>query len=299
MNELDVTAETVLETLAERIREGQCILFLGAGIHAAPPEGSSYVYPEAQRPPLPGELAEFLGKECHFSEKFPDEPSWNLMRVALCYENTPGLLRKGLVDSLERHLEEGRTPSPAVEMLAQLPFRIYVTTNYDRLLENALRKVANREPTVIVYDPTSDQPAEDILDEQPPKDKPLFFKMHGDLGKRESIVITDEDYITFVQRMSQKNHPVPETILFYMRRWPTLFIGYSLRDLNLRLLFRTLRWHVDTSRIPPAFSVDKKPDPLILKVWQDQRQFVTFVTEDLWACVPWLFNRVMGREYGS
>jgi len=81
-----------------------------------------------------------------------------------------------------------------------------------------------------------------------------------------------------------------------MRRWPTLFVGYSLRDYNLRLLFRTLRWRIDESEFPLSFSIDHNPDPLILQVLQNERKFVTFVTHNLWAFVPWLYKKVHGKE---
>jgi hypothetical protein len=118
--------------------------------------------------------------------------------------------------------------------------------------------------------------------------------MHGDFGQRSSIVITDEDYITFVQRMSEKEqtYPVPALIRFRMMQWPTLFVGYSLRDYNLRLLFRTLRWNLDPACFPQSYSVDLNPDPLILRVYQDERRFVTFVNQDIWSFVPWLHARI-------
>jgi hypothetical protein len=44
--------------------------------------------------------------------------------------------------------------------------------------------------------------------------------------------VTDEDYIYFVMRMATQGEflPVPKTVLEAFRRWPTWFIGYSLRD---------------------------------------------------------------------
>jgi len=184
-------------------------------------------------------------------------------------------------------------------MLAELPFRIIVTTNYDRMLESALRKCdPEKEPDVFVYDPDAVEPTPDTRDD-PTAERPLVFKMHGDIEDGGSMVITDEHYITFVQRMSDKEalHPVPQTVRYRMRQWPTLFVGYSLRDYNLRLLFRTLRWRIDTAEIPTSFSVDRNPDPLVLKVLQDKLKFVTFVAQDLWTFVPWLYKEVRGREY--
>ena len=91
-------------------------------------------------------------------------------------------------------------------MLAALPFRIIVTTNYDRLLESALNKF-EKDPVSVVYNPRSDEPTQDMI-EEPTAERPLLFKMHGDLEQRDSIVITDEDYITFVQRMSDKRDSI-------------------------------------------------------------------------------------------
>jgi hypothetical protein len=83
-----------------------------------------------------------------------------------------------------------------------------------------------------------------------------------------------------------------------MNSWPILFIGYSLRDYNLRLLFRTLRWHLDVAHIPLSFSVDPTPDDLIVSVWQrGEKPMVSFVRQDLWAFVPALFRECTGREW--
>ncbi len=56
-------------------------------------------------------------------------------------------------------------------------------------------------------------------------------------------MLTDEDYIQFVLRMRDEDniHPFPFTARYYLRKYPTPFIGYSLLDYNLRLFLKTLR----------------------------------------------------------
>ncbi len=296
MNPGDVITPAVTGLLSH-VKAGNCILFLGAGVHAPPPQDSRYTYPEEHRPPLGGDLAERLTEKFDFIKKFPQESSRDLQRVSLYIEAEQGLGRKTLVDALEHHLQEGKKPSPALEMLARLPFKIIVTTNYDRLLEVALVK-CDKDPVRFVYNPDPNKRIRDMT-EDPTERRPLLFKMHGDCDDRTSIVITDEDYITFVQCMSDKDalHPVPRTVRYRMMMWPTLFVGYSLRDYNLRLLFRMLRWRVDPAEFPLSFSVDRNPDPLILQVWQNERRFITFVTQDLWTFVPWLYKEIRGEEY--
>jgi hypothetical protein len=281
-----------LTSLVEKIRKGECILFLGAGVHVGPAQGGQHVYADEERPALGRELAEKLAAECDYAGQYPNDSIYDLQRVALCVEKTRGLGRKTLVDLLTKHLSQGKKPSTALNMLAEMPFKMIVTTNYDRLLELALYS-AGKDPFLTIYEPESERPTP-VLQSDPTEERPLIFKMHGDLDRRDSIVITDEDYITFVQRMSEKDqlHPVPYPIRFRMMQWPTLFVGYSLRDYNLRLLFRTLRWRVDPANFPISYSVDVNPDPLILRVWQDERGFITFVIQDVWTFVPWLYEEI-------
>src|SRR5215213_3254920 len=122
----------ILEELAARIRTGQCILFLGAGIHFPPAEDSPYSYPEAHRPTTGSALAKLLARDCDFENIVPHDSKYDLQRVSLCYETTAGLGRTGLVTVLTRDLETGKEPSPLLRMLAALPFKIILTTNYDR-----------------------------------------------------------------------------------------------------------------------------------------------------------------------
>ena len=98
--------------------------------------------------------------------------------------------------------------------------------------------------------------------------------------------------------MSKEDHfnPVPMEIRYRLRRQPTLFVGYSLLDYNLRLLFRTLRLNGEET-FPNAYAIDIAPDPLILNVWQDRDQIVTFFAHDLWHFIPWLYRQVQGEEY--
>lgn len=284
------------EKLISCVKKGECILFLGAGVHTPPPSDSQWVYPEEARPPLGRELAEMLAKQCDFATTIPGE-NLDLQRVTLCYETTEGLGPRALVEFLLRHLSDGKRPSPALRMLASLPFKVIVTTNYDRLFERALHD-CGKEEFRLVYDQELGVHSKDML-EDPTPDRPLLFKIHGDLDDEDSIVITDEDYIRFVQRMSEKDpcHPIPWAVRTYMRKWPVLFVGYSLRDYNLRLLFLTLRWQLDPAKFPVSYSVDLSPDPLIRKVWKDQ--YVTFVVKNLWEFVPWLYERVFDREFSA
>ena len=286
--------------LVESVRVGHCILFLGAGVHYPPPEGSRFKYTAEEQPPLGSTLARQLAEDCNFPAICPGEDPGNLQRVSLCYEKELG--RAALVRRVRDTVEERSQPSAAVRALAQLPFTLVITTNYDTLYERALRGgEVRKNPFVTEFDPNSELPTRDYPQgADPTAERPFVFKMHGDVNVAESIVVTDEDYIGFILRMKESDrfHPVPETFRYHFVRWPTLFVGYSLLDYNLRLLFRTLRWKLDAAQYPQTYSVDVHPDPLIQDVWQREQGF-RFIAQDVWDFVPRLYHNVLGREMSA
>jgi hypothetical protein len=289
---IDLDAGSVLELIADAVRMERCILFLGAGVHAPPPDGSQFDYPADVRPPIGSGLSRELARACGLAERFPKEDPENLQRVALFYEIARS--RHQLVDAVGDAVQVGKQASPMLTALAELGFPLVITTNYDQLFEGALA-AAGKQPRVAVYTPNLEATT-DYRD--PSSQSPILFKIHGDIARPETVVVTDEDYIQFVLRMSNKDpyDPVPLTLKFYLTGWTTLFVGYSLLDYNLRLLFKTLRWKIDSANVPDMYSVDYHPDPLIFDVWHQQRRYVKFIAQDVWSFVPSLYELVLGKE---
>lgn len=135
---------------------------------------------------------------------------------------------------------------------------LYVTTNYDDLLERAL---ASRHPNVLVDRPemglaidTGSGTLEQIartgqdLDQRlnDPKtgepSAPIVFKMHGSIDRKnranDSYLITEEDYVDYLGR-DQGNY-IPPYINGLMEAKNFLFLGYSLEDWNVRVILRKL-----------------------------------------------------------
>ena len=81
----DVDTEAV-KAVAAAVSSRKCLLFLGAGVHSAPPEGSPYAYPDEARPPLGSALSELLAESCGLVNEYPNESHKNLGRVSLFYE---------------------------------------------------------------------------------------------------------------------------------------------------------------------------------------------------------------------
>ncbi len=290
---LDLDVDHTIGLIARAVSQQRCTLFLGAGAHAPPPSQSRLQYLPEHRPPISAALSQDLADDCNLSERFPSEDPSNLQRVALFYEITRS--RHQLVDAVIDAVQTGKRPSPMLQALAELSFPLVITTNYDQLFESALI-AAKKQPRVAVYTPALEATADY---REPTANSPILFKIHGDILRPETIVITDEDYIQFVLRMSSKDpyDPIPLTLKYHLQNWTTLFVGYSLLDYNLRLLFKTLHWRVDRASLPDMYSVDYHPDPLILDVWDHQRRYVKFIAQDVWAFVPRLYEHVLGKEF--
>jgi hypothetical protein len=136
--------------------------------------------------------------------------------------------------------------------------KLYVTTNYDDLLEQAL---APRRPHVIVdrgekglwvgnageklqpVAPTGNELYELLNDPktQAPS-RPIIFKMHGSVDKsdprNDSYLITEEDYVDFLGRAGGSY--IPPYLMGLMEGKAFLFLGYSLEDWNVRVILRKL-----------------------------------------------------------
>jgi len=297
----------VADNIVDSVKSGRCILFLGAMASAASPEEEHrYVYRDA--PPGGGELSRRLALKFGY----PDADVKNLQRVSLFAQFKKSSNRAEMVKAVAREIRRPTDespddfpmePSPALQMLAGLPFRIVITTNYDQLFDTALRDARSlrrvrKTPLIRVCDISRNAPPEEVPDEFT-EENPVLLKLHGDIDRPASVVITEEDYITFVQMMAHPQlHPIHEYIRVKIRAWPTLFIGYSLKDYNLRLLFRTLRWGMQDASIPLSFSVDPFPDDLVVAVWgEGNGKMVSFVKENLWKFVPELYRRVIGKDY--
>lgn len=301
--------ESDVSYIAQCIKEGKCILFLGSAIHAPAPAGSKYDYPIEACPPIGAQLSERLAAAC----QYPEKDRWNLQRVAWYYEHAMQF-RYRLVNEVKAAVYTGRKPSPVLRGLSRLGFPIVITTNYDQLYEDSLNLVAQESALAAgvpeaeakkakaafdksIYSPRSTVKTKDC-GEEPSSSRPYLLKIHGDVEDRDSLVITDEDYIQFVLRMGDEHsfRPIGRNLLTHLMTWPTLFIGYRLSDYNLRLLFKTLRWKLDPADIPPTFSVDLQPDVLIRDVWQLQRRYIRFIKKNLWNFVPELYKEVTGEE---
>ena len=169
------------------------------------------------------------------------------------------------------------------------PFRrrlVIITTNYDDLLESAFRQAG--EPFhVISYMADTDKPDQrgkcwHWAPESEPKliessndypglsqdNYPVVVKIHGAVDRSnmdyDSYVITEDHYIDYLTRADISNLlPVPLPAI--LKRSNFLFLGYSLRDWNLRVILHLI-WREQKLNYE-SWAIQANPQRLDQKFW--------------------------------
>ena len=222
--------------LLTAIEDKKCTPFVGAGASAQwiPLKEISTRWAEEFKYPL--EESDDISKVSQYlaivraSELFPKKK----LSEELSIINPPDFREEAL-----------RNTSHAV--LADLNLPVYITTNYDLFLEAALRS-RGRNPIsefcrwnnyareAQIYSVLKDSKY------NPKENDPLVFHLHGVVEYPESMVLTEYDYIDFiVSLIKDEGHNIlPPIIRKALSTTTLLFIGYSLEDINFRVIFQYL-----------------------------------------------------------
>ena len=227
-------------TILKRIKDGKCTPFLGAGANYE-------ILPES----LGGDIAQQLAEKFEYRGK----DSHDLIRVAQYLAITEDAMvpKEEILRLLKEQIEQWekahtlpdffKKSNEPLGILAELPFPVYITTNYDDLMIKAL-KAWKKEPKR-EFCRWNDllKKRESAFDPEfvPSVANPLIFHLHGYAEKPQSLVLTEDDYINFLVNISSDEHKLlPPFIHGIMGGTSLLFIGYALTDWNFRVLFRGL-----------------------------------------------------------
>ena len=219
------------DILLNRINDGKCTPFLGAGAcFGALPLGS--------------EIAQKWAKKYDY----PLNDSANLVRVAqfLAVQYDPLFPKEEIVQIFKNLTPPDFTaPDEPHGVLASLPLPVYMTTNYDDFMAQALKdryKDSKREIcrwNVLIKDHPS--VFETQADFSPTVANPVVFHLHGHNEAAESLVLTEDDYLEFLANIARDPDLLPLRIQKALAGSSLLFVGYRLADWNFRVLFQALR----------------------------------------------------------
>ena len=238
-------------SLLEAIKYKQCTPFLGSGACAGTlPTGRSiaqewadeYDYPFPDKEDLPS-VAQFIA-----------------IRTGALGSLTPKLkIRERFSGKGPPDFSKAEEPH---RLVADLQLPVYITTNYDNFMLTALQR-DGRTPTREICDwkPVVGRRVTKSRPTSPPSsDRPLVFHLHGVLETPETMVLTEDDYLEFLTNVSATRGLIPPHIEAALSNSCLLFLGYSLNDMNFKVLFRKLAWYMRRTEGTRHISVQLAPD---------------------------------------
>ncbi len=272
------------------IGEGKVIPFLGAGANLCdrPPdatwqEGGDYL-------PSGAELSRHLAAR----NEYPGADNRDLVRVAQYVDLITGGEAE-LFSQLRAVFDGTYAPNRLHHFLASLPgrqrasagegvYQLIVTTNYDDCLESAF--AAAGEPVDVVYyaaehgdrgrfvhlDPAGERrpiPKHTDYRRLDLEQRPVILKIHGDFdaadAAADNYVITEDHYIDYLAH-GNLSKLIPAYLMARMRNSHFLFLGYGMRDWNLRVILHHI-WSQQVRKMG-SWAVEREPDPIDEEFWR-------------------------------
>jgi hypothetical protein len=100
---------------------------------------------------------------------------------------------------------------------------------------------------------------------------PVIAKIHGAVDRRshlDSYVITEDHYIDYLTR-ADVGGLFPVNLGMKLRASHFLFLGYSLRDWNLRVMLYRL-WAEQQGMTYNSWAIQSDPDPIDERAWDER-----------------------------
>jgi len=239
-------AQDHLDLLRDAALEDRLLLFLGAGVSAGAAEGKRL--PDAKR------LASMLARRFGLPRAWRDEP---LDRVSELIEIRQG--RAALVEALSACLGGEIEPTPTHRLVAKLACQTLVTTNYDLLMEEALRQEGRAFSTISSQADLARIGAREVD----------LFKIHGSLSAQaDDFIVTQRDYY---DRFLLGSRFIVDVLRASLGTHVCLFVGYSLRDVNLLYLFFDIAKKLGAETVRGRFfAIQRDANPVDQLLWENR-----------------------------
>jgi hypothetical protein len=294
-----------LRAVSRALLSGRLTPFLGAGVNLCGRDPLDDWQPLHQKLPSGGELARYLATT--FDYPYPSQRE-DLVRVSqyIAIMDGPAPLR----DTLHELFDSDYDPTVLHLFLAETPelmrnagvskrHPLIVTTNYDDALERAF--VDRKEPFDLVSYMAAGShegrfvhwpPGEEglVIDDPStyldvsPDERTVIVKIHGLVDRLtadhewDSFVITEDHYIDYLTR-TDLARLLPPKLIDRLKRSNFLFLGYSMRDWNLRAILQQI-WQQQRGEGYRNWAVLLDPDDIDRESWEKRNVKVLEVQLD-------------------
>jgi len=264
------------------------IPFLGAGANlCGRPDGASWR--EGGYLPSGAELAAYLAE----TYAFPEHEVSDLLRIAQYVDLKVG--DAALFEELHAIFAGRYAPNDLHGLLAAIPGwlrdngqpicgQLLISTNYDDAVERAFAEVGEKLD-VVYYAAGPDEPGS-FVHLRPDGEhvaipghtdyrafelerRSVLLKIHGAVDRDDPdgdrYVITEDHYIDYLARESVARL-IPAYLMARMRTSHFLFLGYALRDWNLRVILRSI-WAEQTRHFT-SWAIHRSSSEIDSRLWQ-------------------------------
>lgn len=222
--ELDV----FIDRYVKEIRDNSAALFIGAGFS----KSSGYVDWK--------HLLDSVAKELEL-----DIEKENDLVTLAQYHYNKNQNRSVINDIIFQEFSQDKQLSENHRILARLPIFTYWTTNYDSLIEDALKEIQR------VVDVKYNNKQLSIT--KPHRDA-IIYKMHGDKDNPDDTIIIKDDY----ERYYREHAPFITALSGDLISKTFLFIGFSFSDPNIDYILSRIRIEYGTGNNRQHYALMRK-----------------------------------------
>jgi hypothetical protein len=252
--------------------------------------------------PSGAELAAYLAEPYAYPESDLD-----LLRVSQWVDliSSP----RTLADELHEVFSRAYRPNKLHRFVAEMPEhlrrrsqrvcgQLVLTTNYDDMLEVAFSE-AGEPVDVVVYERTRDRhrfahirpDGERVGIDDPARyrdfaleERSVILKIHGYMDRedseRDTFVVTEDHYINYLAGESVRGL-IPAYLMRRIRESDLLFLGYSLRDWNLRVILHQI-W-AEQGISTGGWAIQLHPSEIDRRFWARQRIEILELALEAWV----------------
>ena len=240
------------QSIARKVKEGSCVLFLGPAALAAKNKDGKWQ-------PITDLCAQHLADK--YDLTFGEGEDCNLPYVAsllrIQNRSTDNVLQEDvarfyadIADKFELH--------PALEQLTDLKFRIVINTTPDNFITRLYDQIAQAYHVDYYnwYKPSTGFNFDFDKDS-----RVVIYNLLGAYQKPESLVLTYKQQLSFIKKIvgEQQNERIPDALTNAFKDFRHhLFLGFDFEDWGLRLLLDTLYKNVRDNVQPYSFSTKEE-----------------------------------------
>lgn len=170
----------------------------------------------------------------------------DLTKVAQYYVNEKQGVKTPLISKLLENFNKIIEPSVNHKILSSLPIDTFWTTNYDEIIEEAIKKQCK----IVDVKRCSG----DLVYNKPNRDV-VVYKMHGDVNSPGTAIITKDDYDTYYKNQTL----LVNKLCGDMASKRFLFLGFSFTDHNMENILSQLKCHLG-NEVNTHYCLMKKVD---------------------------------------